>query len=69
MLSFFISIQNTSHTLGSWAAELAILVRKTFSYNGMKYAQNQSRVFFAKKMLQSVIDQQLKKSPKPKIGT
>ena len=69
VLSFFISIQNTSHTLGSWAAELAILVRKTFSYNGMKYAQNQSRVFFAKKLLQSVIDQQLKKSPKPKIGT
>lgn len=69
VLSFFISIQNHKHTLGSWATHLGILIRKTFSYNGMKNAQNSSRVDFAKLLLQSVIHQQLNKNSKRQVAT
>lgn len=59
VLSFFLSIQSTHHTLGSWAAQLGILIRDTLSYNGMKNAQNESRAAFAKQLLDSVINEQI----------
>ena len=69
VLSFFLSIQGTSHTITSWASQLSILIRNTISYNAMKYAQNENRVNFANKLLQKVISQQLDDKAIPKIKT
>jgi len=62
ILSFFISIQKDKHTLRTWAVELAIIIRSTLSYNGMKNAQNESRAKFAKQLLEEVVQNQIQKT-------
>lgn len=61
LLSFILSIQKNNHSLRSWASELAILIRSTLSYNGMKNSQNENRAKFAKRLLQKVIKEQVEK--------
>jgi hypothetical protein len=57
----------SSHSLATWASELSILLRETLSYNGMKYAQDENQDNSVKALLQFAMNQQSKKTVKPKL--
>lgn len=59
VLSFFVSIQSTHHTLKNWGMKLSLMLQQALSYNGIKNAQNQSRADFAKALLEKVITQRI----------
>lgn len=69
ILSFFASIQRERHTIGNWAGELSLLIRRTVSYNGLKKAQNKARAKFAKGLLEAVLGTQLDQAARTRVKT
>lgn len=69
VLSFFLSIQLEKHNFGTWAEQLGALIKETFSYNGLKKAQNTARAKFAKALLSSTINKQLSSKGSIKFKT